>query len=154
MRYSLIERLRRSILVIFSFAVDPSAEQMKEMSGGLLWLVFAFAGNGTFVIGNLNATAVFRGESAHSARPWQGVNAIDLAVEGLAPVVAVPPLEVEVGGLTFVEVLSATRIQGGIASNVIPDRVEVGFNYRYAPNRTPAEAEARRTEPAVPGRSS
>jgi len=32
------------ILVIFSFAVDPSADQMKEMSGGLLWLVFAFAG--------------------------------------------------------------------------------------------------------------
>ncbi len=32
------------ILVIFSFAVDPSADQIKEMSGGLLWLVFAFAG--------------------------------------------------------------------------------------------------------------
>jgi heme exporter protein B len=32
------------ILVIFSFAVDPSAEQIKEMSGGILWLVFAFAG--------------------------------------------------------------------------------------------------------------
>ena len=97
-------------------------------------------------LGNLNATLTFHGESAHSARPWQGVNAIDLAVEGLAPVVAVPPLEVEVGGLTFVEVLSATRIQGGIASNVIPDRVEVGLNYRYAPNRTPVEAEARLRE--------
>lgn len=32
------------ILVIFSFAVDPSAEQIREISGGLLWLVFAFAG--------------------------------------------------------------------------------------------------------------
>src|SRR5215213_186219 len=32
------------ILVIFSFAVDPSADQIKEMSGGILWLVFAFAG--------------------------------------------------------------------------------------------------------------
>ncbi len=32
------------ILVLFSFAVDPSADQIKEMSGGLLWLVFAFAG--------------------------------------------------------------------------------------------------------------
>ena len=94
-------------------------------------------------LGNLNATLVFEGESAHSARPWQGVNAIDLAVEGLRPVVGVAPLKVEVGGLTFVEVLSATRISGGIADNVIPDRVEVRLNYRYAPNRTRAEAEAR-----------
>ncbi len=94
-------------------------------------------------LGNLNATLVFRGESAHSARPWQGVNAIDLAVEGLTPVVACPPLEVEVDGLMFVEVLSATRISGGIADNVIPDSVEVRLNYRYAPNRTREEAETR-----------
>ncbi len=97
-------------------------------------------------LGNLNATLVFRGESAHSARPWQGVNAIDLAVEGLAPIVACAPLEVEVGGLTFVEVLSATRIAGGIADNVIPDRVEVHLNYRYAPSRTREEAEERLRE--------
>jgi len=32
------------ILLLFSFAFDPSAEQTREMSGGLLWLVFAFAG--------------------------------------------------------------------------------------------------------------
>lgn len=32
------------ILVLFSFAMDPSSDQIKEMSGGLLWLVFAFAG--------------------------------------------------------------------------------------------------------------
>src|SRR5262249_55913218 len=97
-------------------------------------------------LGNLNATVVFRGESAHSARPWQGVNAIDLAVRGLAPVVGSPPFEVEVGGLTFVEVLSATRIAGGIADNRRPDPVEGRLNYRYAPNRTPAEAEARLRE--------
>ena len=88
-------------------------------------------------LGNLNATAVFRGESAHSARPWQGVNAIDVAVRGLAPVIAGEPVEVEVGGLTFIEVLSATGIEGGIADNVIPDRVEVRLNYRYAPGVSP-----------------
>jgi succinyl-diaminopimelate desuccinylase len=97
-------------------------------------------------LGNLNATLVFHGESAHSARPWQGVNAIDLAVAGLQPVVEYAPLEVEVGGLTFVEVLSATRISGGIADNVIPDRVEVRLNYRYAPSRTREEAERRLRE--------
>jgi succinyl-diaminopimelate desuccinylase len=97
-------------------------------------------------LGNLNATLVFHGESAHSARPWQGVNAIALAVEGLAPVVAAAPLEVEVGGLTFVEVLTPTGISGGVADNVVPERVEVRLNYRYAPNRTREEAEVRLRE--------
>jgi succinyl-diaminopimelate desuccinylase len=74
------------------------------------------------------------------------VNAIDVAVRGLAPVVGCSPVEVEVGGLTFVEVVTATRIAGGIADNVVPDRVEVRLNYRYAPNRTQTEAEVRLRE--------
>ncbi|MFN3322511.1 MAG: heme exporter protein CcmB [Bryobacteraceae bacterium] len=32
------------ILLLFSFAFEPTAEQTREMAGGLLWLVFAFAG--------------------------------------------------------------------------------------------------------------
>lgn len=32
------------ILVLFSFAFDPSSEQIQEFSGGLLWLVYSFAG--------------------------------------------------------------------------------------------------------------
>jgi heme exporter protein B len=32
------------ILLLFSFAFEPTAEQMQELAGGLLWLVFAFAG--------------------------------------------------------------------------------------------------------------
>jgi heme exporter protein B len=32
------------ILLLFSFAFDPSGEAVAEFSGGLLWLVFAFAG--------------------------------------------------------------------------------------------------------------
>jgi heme exporter protein B len=32
------------ILVLFSFAFDPSSETFQEISGGLLWLVYSFAG--------------------------------------------------------------------------------------------------------------
>jgi heme exporter protein B len=32
------------ILVLFSFAFDPSSEELQTISGGLLWLVFSFAG--------------------------------------------------------------------------------------------------------------
>ena len=32
------------VLLLFSFAFDPSEETTREISGGLLWIVFAFAG--------------------------------------------------------------------------------------------------------------
>ncbi|MGH9559050.1 MAG: heme exporter protein CcmB [Bryobacteraceae bacterium] len=32
------------ILVLFSFAFDPGSDAIQEFSGGLLWMVFAFAG--------------------------------------------------------------------------------------------------------------
>ena len=99
-------------------------------------------------LGHIQARMVVEGRSAHSARPWLGVNAISLALERLAPVAAVPAREVEIEGLTFTEVLSVTQVEGGIAANVIPDRVEATLSYRYAPDRTPEEAEARLREVA------
>ncbi len=94
-------------------------------------------------LGNLMATLDFRGVSAHSARPWTGENAIAKAVHGLAEVVAVEPRAVTIEGLCFTEVLSATGIHGGVADNVIPDRVDVRVNFRFAPDRSPAQAEER-----------
>jgi succinyl-diaminopimelate desuccinylase len=87
-------------------------------------------------LGNLNALLRFHGESAHSARPWTGTNAIQLAVEGLADVVRLEPRDVEVDGLVFREVLSVTQLSGGIAANVIPAEAVATLNFRYAPGRT------------------
>ncbi len=98
-------------------------------------------------LGNINAKVVFHGRAAHSARPWLGTNAIRLALEGLAGVLELEPNDVEVEGLVFREVLSVTQIDDfGNASNVIPARVECTLNFRYAPTRTPAEAEQRLRE--------
>jgi succinyl-diaminopimelate desuccinylase len=94
-------------------------------------------------LGNLNARVVFEGRAAHSARPWLGVNAIAVAVEGLRDLVNLEPRDVDLHGLVFREVLSVTQIHGGIATNVIPARVECMLNFRYAPDRTPESAEAR-----------
>lgn len=93
-------------------------------------------------LGNLNARLVFAGEAAHSARPWLGQNAIERAVAGLDRILPVPSRVAEVGGLRFVEVASPTRITGGVAANVIPDEAACLLNVRYAPDRTPSEAEA------------
>jgi succinyl-diaminopimelate desuccinylase len=93
-------------------------------------------------LGNLNARITFLGVSGHSARPWLAENAIEKALEGLAPYAAIEPRPVEIGGLTFTEVASITQIQGGIATNVIPDRVVANVNFRYAPDRSPSSADA------------
>jgi succinyl-diaminopimelate desuccinylase len=97
-------------------------------------------------LGNLVAELRFHGESAHSARPWTGVNAIRLAVEGLAGVVGVEPVDVVKDGLLFREVLSVTRLESGIAANVIPAEAVATLNFRFAPGRTVDEAEARLRE--------
>ncbi|MDX6518078.1 MAG: succinyl-diaminopimelate desuccinylase [Gaiellaceae bacterium] len=97
-------------------------------------------------LGNLNARLVYTGTSAHSARPWLGDNAIHRAIRGLAELAALQPLDVEVEGLVFREVVSVVGIRGGIAQNVVPDRAEAEVNYRYAPNRTTADAEKRLRE--------
>jgi succinyl-diaminopimelate desuccinylase len=97
-------------------------------------------------LGNLNARLVFRGTSSHSARPWLGDNAIMRAVEALAPLARFEPHDVEIEGLVFREVLSVTQIEGGIASNVIPALATATLNFRYAPDRSPEEAEARLRE--------
>ena len=94
-------------------------------------------------LGNLTARVVFEGRSAHSARPWLGENAIRLALEGLRPLLESEPRDVELEGLVFREVISVTELHAGLASNVIPARAEATLNFRYAPDRTPVEAEAR-----------
>jgi succinyl-diaminopimelate desuccinylase len=94
-------------------------------------------------LGNLNATLTFRGESAHSARPWTGVNAIRIALEGLREVLALEPVDVERDGLVFREVLSVTQLHAGVAANVIPGEALATLNYRFAPGRTREQAEAR-----------
>jgi succinyl-diaminopimelate desuccinylase len=94
-------------------------------------------------LGNLQARVDFHGESAHSARPWTGRNAIHELVDGLVPVAALAPLDVELDGLVYREVLSVVRVEGGIAQNVVPALASAELNFRFAPGRSRDEAEAR-----------
>lgn len=82
------------------------------------------------------------GVAAHSARAWTGENAIHAVAPVLARLAAYEPRSVEVDGLVYREGLNAVRIEGGIAGNVIPDAAVVEVNYRFAPSRSVAEAEA------------
>ena len=97
-------------------------------------------------LGNLQARVEFFGESAHSARPWTGRNAIHELAEDLAPLARLEPLEVELDGLVYREVLSAVGVEGGIAQNVVPAHASAELNFRYAPGRSRDQAEARLRE--------
>ena len=82
-------------------------------------------------LGNIQARVTFHGESAHSARPWTGLNAIHELVRGLLALVELEPRDVELDGLVYREVVSAVRVEGGIASNVVPAAASVELNFRY-----------------------
>ena len=92
--------------------------------------------------GTLRALVSTKGIAAHSARPWNGHNAIHDAAEILARLVTYRPATVEVDGLEYREAMNAVHVEGGIAGNVIPDRCVVTVNYRYAPSVGPEEADA------------
>ncbi|GIU76213.1 MAG: cytochrome c-type biogenesis heme exporter protein B [Bryobacteraceae bacterium] len=87
------------ILLLFSFAFDPTAEMTREISGGLLWLVFAFAGalllNRSFarelendcldvlVVSPVPAAALFLGKALANYLLLLGIEIVCLPVFGV-----------------------------------------------------------------------
>jgi succinyl-diaminopimelate desuccinylase len=92
-------------------------------------------------VGNVTARVLFHGRSGHSARPWLADNAIHRAIDGLTRVAAHERREAVIEGLPFFEVVSVTRLEGGVADNVVPGSAVATLNLRYPPDRTPDEAE-------------
>lgn len=90
--------------------------------------------------GTLRVQVSTTGVRAHSARGWMGDNAIHAAGEILARLTTYVPRDVEIDGLTYREGLNAVGISGGVAGNVIPDAAAVAVNYRFAPDRSEANA--------------
>jgi succinyl-diaminopimelate desuccinylase len=92
--------------------------------------------------GTMRIKITVPGVAAHPARSWMGSNAIHSAGAVLDVLRAYEPRRPVVDGLQFREGLNAVKIEGGIAGNVVPDQCTVFVNYRYAPDRDPAAAEA------------
>jgi succinyl-diaminopimelate desuccinylase len=90
--------------------------------------------------GTLQASVRTKGRRAHTARAWRGVNAIHAMGELLRRLEDYRPRTVTIDGCTYREGLSAVRIAGGVAGNVVPDECTVEVNLRFAPDRSEKQA--------------
>jgi succinyl-diaminopimelate desuccinylase len=90
--------------------------------------------------GTLRVVVSAAGTRAHSARSWMGDNAIHKLGAVLDRLAAYEPRNVDIDGCTYREGLSAVRIDGGVAGNVIPDAASVTVNFRFAPDRSISQA--------------
>jgi succinyl-diaminopimelate desuccinylase len=90
--------------------------------------------------GTMRVDVTATGARAHSARWWNGVNAIHAAGAILDRLERYVPRQPVIDGLTYREGLNAVAISGGVAGNVLPDECTVSVNYRFAPDRTEDEA--------------
>jgi succinyl-diaminopimelate desuccinylase len=92
--------------------------------------------------GSIHATVTFEGRTAHSARPWEGENALYKAVPVLAELAALTPRESVLDGLVYRTVTTVTQIRDGQRGrNVVPDRLVLNVNHRFAPEFSLEEAQ-------------
>ncbi|WP_456384671.1 succinyl-diaminopimelate desuccinylase [Persephonella sp.] len=91
-------------------------------------------------LGTLHASIIFEGKRAHSARPWQGENAIHKAADFLKRLADYGIHEYEFGGMKYLEVMNATMVEFSGGRNIIPDKFVINVNYRFAPGKTIEQA--------------
>jgi succinyl-diaminopimelate desuccinylase len=92
--------------------------------------------------GTLRLRVTLAGERAHPARPWMGRNAVHRSAPLVAAVADAPLRQPLIDGCQFREAMQVVTIEGGVAGNVVPDRVEITINHRFAPDRSPDQAVA------------
>ncbi|ETS75460.1 hypothetical protein PFICI_12404 [Pestalotiopsis fici W106-1] len=123
------------VALLFVVGEEKSGEGMRVANGlGLSWEAVVFGeptelklasghkGGGVFTI-------KAKGKAGHSGYPEQGTNAIDLLIKGLAALQQLQlPWSDEFGNTT----LNVGTIQGGVASNVIPQDASATVSSRVA----------------------
>ncbi len=92
-------------------------------------------------VGSIHATVRIPGREAHSARPWNGENALYNALPFVTYFSNLQRVPCEVGGVTFYDVLSITENCGVTpGKTTIPGEWQCNVNYRFSPDKTLDEA--------------
>jgi succinyl-diaminopimelate desuccinylase len=118
--------------------LGPVLDEVTWLSGAVFGVVLE-PSDGELQVGCngvVNAVVRFRGRAAHSARPWLGENAITKAGDWLAAMHRRQPRDVVINGLVYQEVMSVTKVSGGVANNVVPSLFEANVNFRFTPDHS------------------
>lgn len=95
--------------------------------------------------GCLHLEVEVTGRSAHAAKPWTGIDALEAATTILSALYAwrgeLAHRVSKVPGIGAPQ-LTVGLIEGGINTNVVPDRVTLRLDRRIVPDESPAEVEA------------
>lgn len=92
--------------------------------------------------GSVHATVTFAGKTSHSARPWEGENAITKAAGLLDRLAVLSPIEHLIDGLVYRTSTTVTLANGGRGRNIVPDTFTLNLNHRFAPNTSLDQAQA------------
>lgn len=92
--------------------------------------------------GTLRLRITARGERAHSARAWLGENAAHKLAPVLTRIAAYQPRSVKIDECEYREGLNVVHLESGVTTNTIPDEAWLFLNFRFAPDRSVAGAEA------------
>jgi len=91
--------------------------------------------------GSIHATVRFLGKTGHSARPWEGDNAITKAAGLLAKLGELRPIEHRVEGHIYRTITTVTLASGGRGRNIVPDAFSLNINHRFAPDTSTEQAQ-------------
>jgi len=91
--------------------------------------------------GSIHATVTFQGKTGHSARPWEGDNAITKAAGLMGRLAALAPIEHHIDGLLYRTTTTVTLANGGRGRNVVADSFTLNLNHRFAPNTSLEQAQ-------------
>ena len=97
-------------------------------------------------VGSIHAEVIFKGQACHSARPWQGENALYKAVPFIEKMSKLKREPHEVFGVTFYDVCSITESSSDSGRTTIPAEWKCNVNFRYAPLYTETQAEEKLVE--------
>ncbi|MBX3227750.1 MAG: succinyl-diaminopimelate desuccinylase [Labilithrix sp.] len=92
--------------------------------------------------GAIHATVTFQGRTAHSARPWEGDNAVVKAAGLLDRLAKLEPIAHEIDGHVYKTVTTVTLANGGRGKNIVPDTFVLNLNHRFAPSTSSEQAQA------------